>query len=55
MNKAQHVNEHRGEFEARRIAAVIKAVKGHKWTTRSATKRVGRHPNNCNCPLHRKD
>jgi hypothetical protein len=44
MNKSQHVNEHRAEWEAKRIAAVRKANTGRTWSTKSKEKFTGRPP-----------
>lgn len=52
VSKARHIDLHRADFAERRAAAVGDARRRQRWSTRSATKRTGRHPNGCTCPLH---
>lgn len=54
VSRAEHLEKHRAEFQDKCIAALARARKTKTWTTRSATKRTGRHPANCDCPLHAK-
>jgi hypothetical protein len=53
VSKAEHLAIHRPAFKDRAIASFIRARRERRWSTKSATKRVGRHPKNCDCPLHR--
>ena len=52
MSKRDHLVHHQGEFEARRIASSTRTRRQQRWSTKSKTKRTGRHPKICNCPLH---
>jgi hypothetical protein len=52
-SKAAHLDEHRPEFADKCVVALLRARREKLWSTRSKTgKIVGRHPANCNCPLH---
>lgn len=51
-SKAQHLAIHMPEYRERVIDAFVQARKERRWSTRSSTKRTGRHPANCVCPLH---
>lgn len=53
LSKADHLAIHRIAFQEQCIAALARARKTKHWSTKSATKRTGRHPNGCDCPLHR--
>lgn len=53
VSKADHLAIHRAEFKDRAIVGFVAARRKSRWTTKSATKRVGRHPKDCDCPLHR--
>jgi hypothetical protein len=52
VTKAEHLAEHRSEFEHARTAASSVARRRIRWSTSSATKRTGRHPADCPCPIH---
>lgn len=54
VNKAMHLSLHRKSFQDKCVAALARARKKRKWSTKSKTKITGRHPNNCQCPLHRR-
>lgn len=51
-SKSQHLDDHRPAFVHKCIAALARARKQRQWSTKSAIKRTGRHPRDCNCPLH---
>jgi len=51
VSKAEHLEEHRGEFNTR-IATLIDERRRRRWSTKSSIKRTGRHPRACECPLH---
>lgn len=44
MSVAEHLREHRGEFADQCAAALVKARRERRWSTRSTTKRTGRPP-----------
>lgn len=52
ISKADHLQEHRREFAARSTAGRTEARRKRRWSTKSKTKRTGRHPKNCDCPIH---
>lgn len=54
LSKADHLAIHRMAFQDQCVAALTRARETKAWSTKSATKRTGRHPNGCDCPLHRK-
>lgn len=53
LNKAEHLAIHRLAFQDKCIAALVRARQTAKWSTKSSTKRTGRHPKGCDCPLHK--
>jgi hypothetical protein len=53
VSKSAHIAAHRQEFDAERIAKSTKARREQRWSTKSDTKRTGRHPKGCQCPIHR--
>lgn len=53
LSKADHLAVHRIAFQDQCVAALLQARATKRWTTKSATKRTGRHPKDCDCPLHR--
>lgn len=54
VTKAAHLAEHRAGFDhAKRIAKSIKSRRERRWSTKSKTKRTGRHPASCTCEAHR--
>jgi len=52
VSKAKHLEIHRPEFLGKIIKHLIELRKKKRWSTKSSTKRVGRHPKNCTCPIH---
>lgn len=54
VTRSQHLAIHRAEFQHKCVAALARARRTRTWSTKSKTKRVGRHPNGCQCPLHAK-
>jgi hypothetical protein len=52
VSKAEHLDIHRREFKEKASAGFVAARRRLRWSTRSATKRTGRHPKDCDCPLH---
>ena len=55
VSRAQHLTHHSPKYDhAKRIAHSTKARRERRWSTKSKTKRTGRHPQGCDCPLHRK-
>lgn len=52
MTKAEHLAEHRADFNLRAIDAFTRKRKALKWSTKSKTKTTGRHKNGCQCPAH---
>lgn len=52
VSKADHLAIHRPEFKDKAIASFVEARRTQKWSTKSDTKRTGRHPRNCTCPIH---
>ncbi len=55
VSNASHLSEHRSAYRERCLAALHAARRERRWSTKSKTKRVGRHPKNCQCPLHEHD
>jgi hypothetical protein len=53
VSKSKHLEIHRPSFADKCVAALVNARKSKKWTTKSKTKITGRHPKDCQCPLHR--
>lgn len=53
LSKADHLSIHRVAFQDQCVAALTRARQEKNWSTKSATKRTGRHPKDCDCPLHR--
>lgn len=53
-SKASHLAEHRLEFQSQAVASWVEARRTKRWSTKSKTKKTGRHPANCQCPLHAK-
>jgi hypothetical protein len=54
LSKADHLAIHRIAFQDQCVAALKRARQEKSWSTKSATKRTGRHPKDCDCPLHAK-
>lgn len=52
VSKAEHLEEHRPDFDDLRIENSTTARRAIRWSTASSTKRTGRHPKNCKCPIH---
>ena len=53
VSKAQHLGLHRPSFEIKRIANFVATRRKRRWSTKSDRgKHVGRHPLQCDCPLH---
>lgn len=44
LSVARHLAEHRDEFRAKSIAALVRARKKLRWSTKSTAKRTGRPP-----------
>lgn len=44
LSKAQHLAEHRCEFQEKAIASFVKTRRLLRWSTKSTTKRTGRPP-----------
>lgn len=55
-SKAEHLDEHREEFAEKCVSALVHARREKRWSTKSKTGKItGRHPANCNCPIHCKE
>jgi hypothetical protein len=52
VTKRDHLAEHRPAFRDKSIAALVRARKSMRWSTKSTTKRTGRHPAGCTCEKH---
>lgn len=53
VSKARHLAIHMPTYKAQVIANLVRQRKERKWSTKSKTKKTGRHPKSCDCPLHR--
>lgn len=53
VSKAVHLAIHREAFQDKAIGNFVETRRRERWSTRSATKRSGRHPKGCDCPIHR--
>lgn len=54
VSKAEHLDRHREDHAQKYLPKLHALRRQRRWTTKSATKRVGRHPKDCDCPLHRR-
>ena len=52
VSKSQHLAMHRGSFLKKAIQSFVETRRLLRWTTKSQTKRSGRHPKNCQCGIH---
>lgn len=53
VSKAEHLEIHRHEFQGKAIEAFVITRRKLKWSTKSKFGKItGRHPNNCQCPIH---
>jgi hypothetical protein len=54
VSKREHLAGHLPAFQGKTIAALVSARRAKRWSTKSATKRTGRHPAGCTCEVHRR-
>jgi hypothetical protein len=52
LTKGAHLNEHRAGHNTKRVASSSATRRARRWSTKSTTKRTGRHPNGCDCGAH---
>lgn len=53
VSKAEHLAIHVSEYRERIISNLVEHRKRRRWSTKSEIKRVGRHPKNCKCSIHK--
>lgn len=53
VSMAEHLKIHRPEFAEKAVKSSSATRRLKRWSTKSSTKITGRHPNNCQCPLHK--
>lgn len=54
VTQAEHLDRHRAAYRPKIVANLVKARRQRRWSTRSATKRTGRHPAGCACAVHQR-
>lgn len=52
VTKKEHLLRHIDAYHKTSVPKLVAARRDRRWSTKSKTKRVGRHPRGCDCPLH---